>query len=87
MQTASDAKRYLVSRRNSNGTNSAGEMRVFDCESDARDHILEGQKEFAATSNAWYLKNPDWAWKLYEVSPIKKPRRIAVTTKYLGYEE
>ncbi len=89
MQTDPNALRYMVSRRSATGGNLVTEMRVFDCESDARDHILAGQSQLEAetrTTPGWIHDNPDYFWKLYEISPIKNSRRIVVSKKYLGFK-
>lgn len=85
MGTSKNAVMFLVSkaRCSYSGGLQIREIRTFDFEQDAKNHILANTTKTAAGG---YLTQQFRYWRLYRCSPVKSPKRIEVDAKYLGVE-
>lgn len=90
MQTDPDAVRYLVSHTGSKMAVRSTDMWIFDHMSDALEFIRENSRKVLEAG--YWVKPADVGkvaylvdnFRLYQVSPTKKPKKIFLSHKMLG---
>ena len=90
MQTPENAIRYMVSQRGSTTTNLERSLRIFDCMSDVKEYLLTKMNRTGPVTYGPNIgKYHNWisGWKVYELSPVKAPKKILVSAKWLGVPE